>query len=170
MQREDTAMITISAAQAAAHGLPAVGVSVDPTGTPMMVSPLAQADLYLVASGPPGGRLLFQVWTSDETGRDEAAVQRAVAARYTKPALTPTTWGTPGTLTLAGAARPAVSYLSDKAMFLTGWCAALVPHARGQLLVVLGRGSPGATAVSCDEVASHPSLAPLVRTFAVVEG
>lgn len=166
--RQDSGMTTtISAADAAAKGLPAIGISVDASGTPMNVMALPQDGQYLVASGPPGGRLLFQIWTTDEQGGSADSVKRAVQARFTKPALTPTTWGAEGTLTLAGMPRPAVSYLSDKAMFLTAWCATIVPHPKGSLLIVLGVTKPGATSASCEDVTAHPALAPLLASFAI---
>jgi len=162
-------MITIPAADAAAHGLPAIGMQLDAENQ-LIVSPFPDGDMYLIASGPPGGRLLFQVWKTDEAGRDAAAVRRAVEKRFTVPSLAPTTWGPDGTLQLAGAQRPAVAYLSDKGFMQTGWCATLVAHAAGTLLVVFASGAPGATSISCEKVVSHPSLAPVVRSFQIIEG
>lgn len=168
---EDATMLTITAADAAKHGLPAIGMNIDPTSTAMSVYPLDQPGQYIVASGPPGGTLMFEVWTTDERGNDGAAIRRAVESRFTAPGMVPKVWGPEGTLTLVGRAWPAVAFLTDEGMFQTGWCAALVEHPSGSLLITMGCGvGAAATTTSCDEIASHPSLMKLVRTFSLVSG
>lgn len=161
-------MITIPASAATAHGLPAVGLQLD-APNPLMISQFPEEELYVSASGPPGGRLELEVWNTGERAGDVAAVRRAVAQRFTASSLVPKVWGPDELLDIAGARRPAVAFLSDRAMMQTGWCATLVPHAKGTLLVVLGSGAPGATAISCDKVVAHPALAALLRSFRITD-
>ncbi|HET7501357.1 MAG TPA: pentapeptide repeat-containing protein [Kofleriaceae bacterium] len=159
-------VVAIGAAESAAHGLPAVGISVDLGGTGLRERVRTQGRRYLLAAGAPGGSLGFEVWASDEPAGDHAAVQRAAAAHYRMPDLR---WGQPGTLTIAGASRPAVTFMSGSGMYATHWCAALVPHAHGTLLVAASLSHLGDTPASCDRVVSFADLAQAVNTFRIVE-
>jgi len=160
--------ITIAAAEAAAHGLPAVGMQLDAQNK-LMISRFSQPGLYVGASGPPGGRLEFEAWNTDEMGLGPAAVRRAVERRFTVPSLIPKVWGPDGMLEIAGGRRPAVAFLSDKAFMQTGWCASLVPHGTGTLLIAFASGAAGATTITCDQVVAHPLLQPILQSFRLLD-
>jgi uncharacterized protein YjbI with pentapeptide repeats len=155
-------VVTITAAESAAGQLPAVGMTVDFGGTLLMERVRTKDGRYLMAGGPPGGALGFEVWASDEAATDHAAVQRAAAAHYRMPDLR---WGPAGTLTIAGASRPALTFVSGQGAYATHWCAVLVPHARGAVLVAVSLGHLGDAPVSCERVVSYPDLAQAVKTF-----
>jgi hypothetical protein len=160
--------VIVDAAQAAAHGLPAIGIQLDAQNR-LMVTRFSQPGSYVSASGPPGGRIEFEAWNTDEAGLGHAAVRRAVEHRFMAPSLVPKVWGSDGVLEIAGARRPAVAFLSDKAFMQTGWCAALVPHGTGTLLVALASGAPGATTITCEQVVAHPSLQPILQSFQLLD-
>jgi hypothetical protein len=57
MNKSSTPIVEVSAADAAAAGLPAVEVSISKTKIPLTPRRLPSADTYVSASGPPGGPL-----------------------------------------------------------------------------------------------------------------
>jgi hypothetical protein len=159
-------VISISAAEAAAHGLPAVGVRLDLGDTALYEMRRTVDRVYVMASGLPGATLVFEVTASAEAASNHDAVRRAVVAS----GVADVEWGPVGTVTLAGRSCPAVTFQMGAGMYRSHWCAALVPHARGAVLVSFGHSHVGSAVLSCDQVASSRQLAPLVASFALVDG
>ncbi|HEU4732606.1 MAG TPA: pentapeptide repeat-containing protein [Kofleriaceae bacterium] len=163
-------VVSVTPAEAAAHGLPAVGVRVELAGPQVRAHGRGMFGSYVSATSPPGGALRFHVMASDEAGTDAAAIQRAVAAAYPGEIQD---WGAPGTLGIAGAARPALAFATRHGMYTVWSCATLVPHARGAVLVVFGGlaadVAAGTAGMTCEQIAAQPELAHAVRTFALIE-
>src|SRR5712664_1413781 len=72
MKKSSALLIEVSAADAAAAGLPAVEVRVAQTKLPLLARPLPFAGAYVSASGPPGGPLGLTV-TAGAANVEEAA-------------------------------------------------------------------------------------------------
>lgn len=151
-------MIEVRAEDAAARQLPPIGFSLDARAAGMEARLFAQPGQYLIASGPPGAPLLFVVWTAAPGGA--AALAQAVQARFGGPNLVV---GEASTLELAGARQPALAFSTGAGMWTTAWCGVLVETPSGALFVAFGFGSQ--QRLSCAQVAGHPSLSRLVRSF-----
>jgi ADP-ribosylglycohydrolase len=151
-------MIEVKADEAAAKNLAPIGFSIDPSGAGMVVSTFPRPEMYLHASGPPGGPLAFVVWAATAGGAE--ALARAVQARFGGPALVV---GDASTIELAGASRPALSFVTGSGISQTAWCGALVETSSGAMLVAFGAGS--VKPLTCAQVAAHPALSMLVRSF-----
>lgn len=151
-------MIEVKAEDAAARQLPPIGFSLDARAAGMEARLFSQPGQYLIASGPPGAPLLFMVWTAAPGGAD--ALAEAVQARFGGPHLVV---GEACTFELAGAPRPALAFTTGAGMWMTAWCGVLVETTSGALFVALGVGSP--KPLPCAQIAAHPSLSILVRSF-----
>jgi hypothetical protein len=158
-------LIKVLPEDAVRHSLPGVGFSVDTTDSGLAGRPLIHPGWYFVASGPPGGTLSFRVQPSREPESDADAVERAVRPSYANPP--PFEVIERGRVELAGSARPAIAFTNGTGFNGTAWCAALVGTPAGSLLVGFGYG-PFKLAPSIAALASHASLAVLVRSFALI--
>ncbi len=155
----------IHAEDARAGGLPAVGFTVEwdttPGFSPRM--PLG-GGMYLSLSGPPGGPLGMRVSSYTNGDADHATLEKNISVPqqfgYTK--------GAPEQVSLAGASRPALAYLSGQAIAKVHGCAVLVPAragAREGLVVTFISSGHSVTQPNCATVLANPSLTKLVATF-----
>jgi hypothetical protein len=114
---------------------------------------------YLTLSGPPGGPLMLRIYPAT-VGAD---LHELVAA------LRPDAELLDGRVTLLGAERPAVAWVSGESMARTAWCGIIVAPvsaAAGQpaLLLELGVGHQG-DAVDCKIVSEHHVLGPVIASL-----
>jgi hypothetical protein len=115
---------------------------------------------YLTLSGPPGGPLMLRIYPAT-VGAD---LKKLVAA------LRPEAELQDGSVTLLGAERPTVSWISGESMARTLWCAVIVAPASaapGQpaLLLELGVGHQGEGA-DCKLARDHHVLGPVIDSLA----
>jgi hypothetical protein len=160
-------MVQVSADESKEHGLPPIGMRVDATGTNLSLLKFPEPDKYLIASGPPGGPLLAIVWTTEEHESDAAAVERAVRKLFSNEWQKPLEIGAAGTVTLAGASRPALAFTTGQSLRYTGWCGTLVTAKAGSILVTFGITPNAGAKPACAEVLAEPNLAAFARTFSV---
>lgn len=161
-------MIEVKADEAKANGLPGIGFRVDPQGVPLSLMKFPEPDKYLIASGPPGAPLLAIVWQADGRAGDAAAIEQAVRRSYSKPFQQPLVIGEAGTVTIGGASRPALAFMTGQSMRKTAWCGVLVSGQGASLLVTFGRSPGQAASMSCADVVAEPSLAAFARTFTLL--
>ena len=162
-KKEPPRLMKVSAADAKAKGLPAIGLGVDLAGTAMSGAVLPDSDTYLRLSGPPGGPLLFRVEPWREKDADASTLEKAMRARFSRPTDEPFVVGKAATVKIGGAARPALPFMTGQSMARTAWCAAVVPAGKeGSLLVLAGIGG---NAPDCAVTLAHESIAALVRSF-----
>lgn len=162
--------VEITAAEAKAKGLPPVAFSLVASGGGWTVGKLPGQGVYLRLSGPPGGPLSFSVETFPNPRASGATLESWIRGRFNKPFRQPLTLGKPGRFTLAGGARPALAFTSGKSMARTAYCAVLVAAKSRpvtELVVLFGHGAPQGQP-TCDEIARHNSLAPVLQSFKLV--
>lgn len=160
-------MFEVTPDQAKAGGLPPLRVRLDTTGVPMRATPTPEPGKFVIVSGPPGGVLQLDVWTTDVRETDPAAIERAVRARLNKPFHDPIEIGAAAKIDLAGAKRDALAVFTGKDAARTAWCAVIVPAGGTSTLVTIGMAAGAAPAVSCDEVLAHPLLGKLAGTLQI---
>jgi hypothetical protein len=153
----------VTAADAAARGLPAIDVFADVRAARMSVTPFPAAGMYVSASGPPGAPSGFAVWASSDRETDD--VGQAVLATVTDRSLTPVVIGDSARLAIDGVSRPAALFTTGSGYSRTGWVGALVGHPAGTVLVALGR--VGAMPDSVLDVLRDESLAVVARTVRI---
>ncbi len=134
---ESNGFISISAAQASAHGLPPVAIQFDCSKTGLIGFMFPEPRMFLRMSGPPGGPCRVEIeWipASSEAHSDPVALARRLDVPKNKFLL-----GSSGRIEAAGANRAAVSWRIQPTPWveqLTGMLIA-VPKHRGALWVVL---------------------------------
>jgi len=160
-------MFELSPDAAVAHGLPALRVRLDTAGTPMLASATPEPGKYVIVSGPPGGVLQLDVWTSDQRGTDAAAIERAVRARLSQPYFQPLVVGAAEEIELAGARRTALALFSGSGMVRTAWCATLITAGSSTALVTIGMAAGAEPEVPCSQVLAHPVLGKLAATLSL---
>lgn len=165
--RAPDARFEITPEQAHAAGLPALRVRLDTTGGPMIASATPEPGRYVGVSGPPGGVLQLDVWTTDERQPGTAAVERAVRARFKQPFHEPLVISGPARFELAGATRDAVALFTGKDFTRTAWCAVIVPAGSASALVTFGRSAGTAPAVSCQKLLDDSSLGKVARSLKI---
>jgi ADP-ribosylglycohydrolase len=159
-------IIAIEASDAAARGLPPIGMRLDRAGTAIGFTLLPDASCFLAGSGPPGAPLGFRVCVTRETTCDAAAVERELRASLSYEREVEVTEH--ATVTVAGAARPAVVAITRGWREVT-WLGTIVPTNRGAVFILAAATyAPGRRASAADLMAAR-DLAPLFRTL-VVEG
>lgn len=162
--RVDTAGVPlVTAAEASARGLPAVGISADVAGARMSVACFPAGGMYLSACGPPGAPAAFAVWASALVATDDVA--GAVLATVVDRSVTPIAMGEAVRLAIDGVARRAVLFTTGAGFSQTGWVGALVARPAGTVLVALGRVGPMASSVQ--DLLRDESLAVIARTLRV---
>jgi hypothetical protein len=114
---------------------------------------------YLTLSGPPGGPLMLRIYPAT-VGAD---VETLVAGLRADAQLLA------GRVTLLGAERPAVAWITGESMARTAWCAVIVAPAgaaSGQpaLLLELGVGHQG-DAADCKIARDHHVLGPVIDSL-----
>jgi hypothetical protein len=114
---------------------------------------------YLTLSGPPGGPLTLQIYPAT-VGAD---VRKLVTS------LRPDAELIDGRVTLLGAERPAVAWVSGESLARTAWCAVIVapPSAspgKPALLLELGVGHQG-EGVDCKIAREHHVLGPVIDSL-----
>jgi len=159
--------VRVTATEAAEHGLPAIGCSLDTAGTPLSAGTFSEGDVLLWASGPPGGPQSITVDGCREAPDGEGALERHVRAAFADPRRGPLTVGEPTEVELAGARRAALPFITGASMARTSWCAIAVPDPAGaaQGLVVYAaigdqRGGP-----DCTVPLGNQQLARVLATF-----
>jgi hypothetical protein len=150
------AIVSISAADAAARGLPPIALRLSTAG--MIATPFPDAGTYVIASGPPGGPLLLRVQATAEPAGDLDAVRRVVAPLFPGNRA-PRAWSEPVALALGGEHALALAFLSGAGLFQAVWLAAIVSLPAGSLLISACRGvGPAAASASVHEIVGHPAL------------
>lgn len=151
--------ITITAAEAKAAGLPAIGFSLDTTGTGMIGTRLDDRN-YLHLSGPPGGPLMLIISpaTIGAELADLVGGDRVLDARLV-----------PEQVELLGAPRSAVAWITGASLARTSWCAVIVgrPEAAAgdpALLLEVGVGHQGDT-VTCKTALEDHLLRPVIASL-----
>jgi len=161
-------MVEVTAAEAKAQGLPPIGLRVDPGDAPLSLLKFPEPDKYLIASGPPGGPLLVIVWETDQRESNVAAVESAVRKNFAQTWQQPLVIGEAGTLQIAGAARPALAFMTGESLRKTAWCGVVMSGPSASVFVTFGRATREVAATPCAEVMTEPSLAAFARTFALL--
>ncbi len=160
-----SAPVAIAATEAAHHGLPAVGVSLDATGTGMIVSLFSEPGVFLRASSPPGGMLLFDVLACAEPLVNREALVRALLAQTRQRELQP--GATFGSAMVAGARRDVAVVCGTNGIARIAWAGVHVATPLGGVLVV-GSSSVAPTAtISAACVITQSLLAPMFQTLAI---
>jgi hypothetical protein len=163
----DSARLEVTPEQAHAAGLPALRVRVDTAGGPMLASATPEPGRYVGVSGPPGGVLQLDVWTTHERQPGTAAVERAIRARFNQPFHDPLVISSPARIELAGGTRDAVALFTGKDFTRTAWCAAIVPAGSASALVTFGRSAGTAPAVTCQKLLEDATLGKVVRSLRI---
>jgi hypothetical protein len=128
--------LVITAAAAASHGLPAIGLRMIVGHVGMMPEVFPEPGSYVRFVAPPGGPRAFGIAVCED-----AAPEAVVRALDAKAMLVGTQ-----EVQLAGASRITVLAETgrDYPMTHMGWCLVLIDHARGRLVVRVGEGIRGA--------------------------
>lgn len=155
---------TVAAADAAAAGLPAIGLRIVHDG--LSGGALPGRDLYFACSGPPGVTDYFAVAVSPVPGVDEAAARAALHARNTRE-LTPPKDLPGGVIHLAGAARPAAVLELTSGRFVNYAVGAIVETPRGNLLVYIEVSASLVTAPTLAAIAAVRGIDSCVRSLSV---
>ena len=157
------ALVTIGADDARKKHLPAIAFSLEVGWNAMTSSPFPAGGSYLIVSGPPGGPLSLRV--QDARGaKDDAALRAFVEREHANDKTL--SIGTAAEVTLAGAARRALPYVTGSSTITrSGHCAVLVTTARGSLALLFTAGIGNAPAPSCADTLAHARLAPLAASF-----
>lgn len=145
--------VSITAEQAAAAGLPALGFSLETTGMGMSGSQLGNGE-YLHLSGPPGGPLTLRV-TPTTIGAAFAEVEGAKLVEEQ--------------VELLGEQRRAAAWITGESLARTSWCAVIIgpPGAKSgdpALLLEVGVGHQG-DALACATALDGPKLGSVVRSL-----
>lgn len=159
-------MTEVTASEAKAHKLPAVGFRVDSPG--LELSKFPEPEIYLIGSGPPGGPLAAIVWSVLASAGDAGALEKAVRGRHSEAWQQPLVIGEAATVTIGGEDRPALAFMTGTSLRKTAWCGVLVGGPQGSVFITLGRSPGQAASMSCAEVLAQPSLAAFARTFALL--
>lgn len=145
--------IHITAEQAAAAGLPALGFSLETTGMGMSGSQLGNGE-YLHLSGPPGGPLTLRIAPSTI----DAAFAEIEGAKLVEEQVE-----------LLGEPRRAAAWITGESLARTSWCAVIIgpPGAKSgdpALLLEVGVGHQG-DALACATALDGPKLGSVVRSL-----
>jgi hypothetical protein len=146
--------ITITAAEATAAGLPALGFSLRTTGAGMSGSKFGDGQ-YVHLSGPPGGPLSLSISPTTIGADLQKLIGGATVATEQ--------------VELLGASRSAAAWVTGESLARTSWCALIVgrPEAKAgdpALLLELGVGHQG-DAVTCKTALEDPTLKPIVESL-----
>ena len=145
--------VSITAEQAAAAGLPALGFSLETTGMGMSGSQLGNGE-YLHLSGPPGGPLTLRIAPTTV----DAAFAEVEGAKLVEEQVE-----------LLGEQRRAAAWITGESLARTSWCAVIIgpPGAKSgdpALLLEVGVGHQG-DALACATAIDDPNLGPVVRSL-----
>ena len=156
-------VIEITPSDAAAHGLPAIGFTIDGSAAGMSALPFPEAGSYVTMSGPPGGVSRVEVWPLDEA--TEGKAWTAIAARFAR-IQRPIEPLAEEMVQIAGAARPAALFFNGRPPVRAAWVVALVNDpGRPALLVAFGVSCGSATHFSAPDVLGAPALQGVAQSF-----
>lgn len=161
--------VSLSAAEAGAAGLPALGFSFSltrrassaPSGTEFVVSAPSPPDTFLVVSGPPGGTELIDVKVHG--GRRDAVGLKEALRAENRHGFAP---GPVSEVEMAGAKRPAIAFRGGSGMAQAIGCSLLLaPGSPGAPALRITFLRSGAGPAECARVLEHADFALAVRTF-----
>lgn len=152
--------LEITAAASKARGLPAVGLSVDLSGTALADFSSPAPGVLLHLNGPPGGPLGVSV----EIVKPGSGLEPLVRERHDKPGWGPMRIGEAVTVDVAGGKRPGLAFATGQSLAAMAQVATLVefPGKDFAALVVLGCGGREPDAKG---TLAHPDLAAVARTL-----
>jgi hypothetical protein len=161
----------VTAKQARAKGLPALGFTLTLRQGGWSASLLPEPGCYLRLSGPPGGPLLIEVWDYPNPKASGASLARWVQGHFGKPYHRPVQAASPTTFNLLGAPRQAVAVTTGTSLARTGWCAVLasspLPNPR-EFVVLFAHGAGAGQSPTCAQIAAHPWIAQALPTLRVL--
>lgn len=151
--------VTVSAAEAEAAGLPALGFSIDTSEAAMTGTALVRGR-YLEMSGPPGGPLILRV-SATKLGEDFANVvggDDVLDATLVEEEVE-----------MLGAKRRAAAWITGTSLARTSWCALIIAPEGAEpgdpaLLLEFGVGY-GGDETACATALQHGQLAPVIASF-----
>jgi hypothetical protein len=159
----------ITAAQASAVGLPAIGFKLSGLKGRGWTRFAADRARYISLSGPPGGPLSFSItpYSDGETGPPtmEQLFKGAVAGHG---GLDPIVKGKPEKVTVAGAEREAQAFRTGKSLATSNWCLVRIPSEKVEgagLLMALTLGTKEDREPTCAHSLKSKALAPLIESF-----
>ena len=158
-QPVDITNITITPDEAAAAGLPKIGISLDTTNSGMSGTKLGPGE-YLHLSGPPGGPLILRIGRA----RSSSLFTNVVAADHLGDAKL-----VEEQVELLGAPRRAAAWVNGESLARTSWCAVILAAADAKqedpaIVLEVGVGHSG-DAVACKTALEDPNIKPVLASL-----
>lgn len=158
----------LSAADAVAHGLPALGFAFEEAPRALIATRFPAHGAYAVFSGPPGTPLGILVEADGLSGQDVQTLRDALRTSPTTRIGSPRDLGEAEAVRFGTEARSAVALLAGTGAARTHYCVVMVPSPEGftrGLLVWLYAAGRGVRSPSCAQVLSQPVLAAAAAHF-----